>query len=114
MWWVGCASTITNLTPSQQPRNAAGLYPVAVAWDTGQATIRPQSLTPQVVVGDKTYPMQAMPLMSNRWETVIPAAATDRFVHFHFKIDYDYNRMGKPGKSSVLSQEYTFRILDKP
>lgn len=112
LWLVGCASTITNLTPSQQPRNAAGLYPVGVAWDTQQATIRPQTLTPYVVVGENAYPMQATALMSNRWETVIPVPPTERFVHFHFKVDYEYSRMGKPGKSSQLSQEYTFRIID--
>ena len=110
---VGCVSTITNLTPSQQPRNATGLYPVGVAWDTRLATIRPQTLTPYVIVGDNAYPLQPTPLMSNRWETVIPVPATERFVHYHFKIDYEYSRMGKPGKSSVLSQDYTFRIMEK-
>ena len=110
---AGCATTITNLTPSQQPRNANGLYPVAVAWETRQATIRPQTLTPYVVVGDNAYPLQATPFMSNRWEAVIPVPAEERFAHYHFKIDFEYSRMGKPGKSSMLSQDYTLRILDK-
>jgi hypothetical protein len=57
--------------------------------------------------------MQLTPAMSNRWETVIPVPPSERFVHYHFKVDYEYRRMGKPGKSSKLSQDYTFRIVDK-
>jgi hypothetical protein len=113
VWLVGCASTITNLSPSQLPRNANGQYPVAVAFDTRQATIRPQTLTPYVIVGETAYPMQPTPLITNRWEAVIPVPASERFAHYHFKLDYEYTRMGKPGKNSMLSQDYTLRILDQ-
>ena len=75
---AGCASTITNLTPSQLPRNANGLYSVSVAWDTQQQTVRPQTLTPYVIVGMESYPMRPTLLMSNRWETVFPVPATEK------------------------------------
>jgi hypothetical protein len=110
---VGCTSTVTNLTPSQQPRNANGLYPVGVAWDTQKASIREQSVTPYIIVGETAYPMQRTPFLTNRWDGVIPVPATERFANYHFKIDYEYGRMGKPGKNSILSQDYSLRILDK-
>ena len=111
---AGCVSTITNLTPSQLPRNANGLYAVAVAWDTQQQTVRPQTLTPFVIVGLESYPMRPTLLMSNRWETVIPVAPTEKSVRYHFKVDYEYNAaLKKPQKSSKLSQEYTLDVMDK-
>ena len=110
LFLAGCASTITNLTPSQLPRNATGLYAVSVAWDTEQQTVRPQTLTPYVVVGLNTYPMRPSPLMSNRWDTVIPVPATDTLVHYHFKVDYEYNAIGKPKHGSKLSKDYTLEI----
>ncbi len=109
----GCASTITNLTASQQRRSPNGLYPVDVAWDTRQQTVRPESLTPYVVVGLEAYAMRPTSMMSNRWETVIPVAATEKFVHYYFKVDYQYNAMKKPRKGSKLSQGYTLEILEK-
>ena len=42
-------SSITNLTSTHQPRNAAGLYPVEYEWDTSQQTIRPDTITPYAV-----------------------------------------------------------------
>ena len=110
---AGCVSTVTNITPSQQRRNANGLYPIEFAWDTRQETIRPQSLTPYVVVGMNSYPMRPTSMMSNRWESVIPVPATENFVHYHFKVDYEYNAIKKPGKGSKLSQGYTLEIVDK-
>ena len=110
---AGCVSTITNLTPSQLPRNANGLYAVAVAWDTQQQTVRPQTLTPYVIVGLESYPMRPTLLMSNRWETVIPVPPTEKSVRYHFKVDYEYNAMGQPKKGSKLSQEYTLEVTEK-
>ena len=37
---AGCATHITNLTPLQQVRNANNLYPVDVALDSNQQTLR--------------------------------------------------------------------------
>src|SRR2546426_11103529 len=48
---AGCATNFTNLTPQQQERNANNLYPVEVALDSRQQTLRWQSIRPQIVVG---------------------------------------------------------------
>ena len=72
----GCAtSQVTNLTPSRQPRNASGVYPVEFAWDSNQASIIDKSIKPVVVVGFEMYPMRPSLDIVNRWETVIPIAA---------------------------------------
>src|SRR5207249_10045968 len=66
--FVGCTTTFTNLTPQQQARNANNLYPVEVALDTRQATLRWESIRPQIVVGTEFYSMHPTLLMTNRWE----------------------------------------------
>ena len=44
---AGCATQLTNLTPQQQVRNANNLYPVEVAFNTRQQTVRWQSIQPK-------------------------------------------------------------------
>ena len=110
--FVGC-STITNLTPSQQPRNATGLYPVEAKWDSRQQSIRPQSIKPSVMVGLQSYPMQKTPLMKNRWETLVPVPADKNSIIYQFKFDYEYNSIPQPLPDSKLSREYKLDIVDK-
>jgi hypothetical protein len=110
---AGCTSTITNLTPSKQPRNTAGLYPVEVAWDTREQVVRPESLTPYVVVDFESYKMQPTLGMKNRWEAQIPVPADRTVVPYHFRVDYEYNSYGKPKPGSKLSQGYKLEITDK-
>ena len=109
--FVGC-STITNLTPSQQPRNSTGLYPVEVKWDSRQQSIRQQSLEPSVMIGHESYSMRKTPLMKNRWETLIPVPADKNEVNYRFKFDYEYNAIPQPRPDSRLSPEYKLRIVD--
>ena len=109
---AGCSSTVTNLTPSKQPRNAAGHYPVEVAWDTREQTVRPATLHPFVVVGFESYPMRPTLGMKNRWETVIPVPPDKNAVAYHIRFDYDYNAFGKPQKGSRLSPGYKLEVLD--
>ncbi len=111
--FTGC-STITNLTPSQQPRNATGLYPVEVAWDSRQQSIRPDSIKPSVMVGLENYPMRKTPLMKNRWETLVPIPAGKNIINYRFKFDYDYNAIPQPRPDSRLSPEHKLQILDAP
>ena len=110
---VGCASTITNLTPSKQPRNATGLYPIEAAWDTRQQTVRPSSLQPYVVAGFESYPMRPTAGVKNRWETLIPVAPNVNTVPYHIRFDYKYNTFGKPKESSRLSPGYELQIIDR-
>ena len=111
---TGCVhSTITNLTPSRQPRNATGVYPVEVAWDTHQQTVRQETLTPMVVVDFDFFPMRRTVGITNRWEALIPVPAAKNGLNYHFKFDYDYNKFGGPQKSSKLSRGYKLDIVDK-
>jgi len=48
---TGCSTTISNLTPSQLPRNANNLYPFEVSFDTSQKTVRENSIKPAVMIG---------------------------------------------------------------
>jgi uncharacterized protein YceK len=110
---AGC-STITNLTPSQQPRNASGLYPVEAKWDSRQQTIRPESFKPSVMVGLQSYPMRKTALMKNRWETLVPVPPDQNSINYRFKFDFEYNAIPQPMPDSKLSREYKLQIFDKP
>ena len=110
---AGC-STITNLTPSQQARNATGLYPIEAAWESRQQSIRQDSFKPSVMVGLDNYPMRKTSLMRNRWETLVPIPADKNAINYRFKFDFDYNTIPQPRPDSKLSPEYRLEILDKP
>jgi hypothetical protein len=110
---AGCTSTITNLTPSKQARNATGMYPVEVAWDSREQVVRPETLTPYVVVEFESYKMRPTLGMKNRWEVLIPVPADKNMVPYQFRVDYEYNSYGKPKPSSKLSQSYKLEITDK-
>ena len=108
---ISCAtSLITNLTPSTLPRNPSGQYLVEMKLDTTQQTLRPDSVTPHVHVGFDAYPMRPTLKMTNRWEALVPVAADKDSIIYHFKVDYEYNRFGQPGKGSRLSPEYKLTI----
>ena len=110
---AGCATQLTNLTPLQQLRDTNNLYRVEVAFNSRQQTIRWQSIEPKIIVGTESYEMRPTPLMTNRWEGLIPVPAGTSIVHYHYRFDYQYNRMGNPGKDNSVSRDYTLRILDQ-
>ena len=112
---MSCAtSTIINLTPTHQPRNPNGVYPVEMALESSQQTLQHESLTPYVVVGFDFYKMQTTLGMTNRWEALVPIAAGKDSINYHFKVDYRYNRMGAAGRGSRLSEEYKLAIGETP
>lgn len=110
---AGCTTTLTNLTPLQQPRNANNLYPVEVAMATRQQSLRWESIKPQIMVGNEFYPMRPTTLMTNRWEGLLPVPAEAKSVRYRYKFDFNYNTFGKAKPDSALSQEYTLRVLDQ-
>jgi hypothetical protein len=109
---AGCTTTFTNLTPLQQPRNTNNLYTVEVSLNTRQQSLRWDTIRPQIMVGTDYYPMRPTPLMTNRWEGLLPVSASTSLVHYRYKFDYDYNTLGKPKPDSSLSPEYTLRIVE--
>ena len=107
---LGCSSTLTNLTPSTVPRNANGVYPVEVDWQHRLQALRPETVKAYVVVGLEQIPMQAVPIVSNRWESLLPIPADKSFVYYRFKFDYELNGMPLPRHDSKLSKEYKVQI----
>ena len=111
---AGCASTtFTNLTPQQQVRNPDNQYPVEVALNSRQQTLRWDTIRPQIMVGNAYYPMRKTLLMKNRWEGFVPVPAGTNVVHYRYKFDFEYNAFGSPRTDSALSPEYTLRVLEK-
>ena len=109
---TGCASQLTNLSALHQRRNDNNLYPVEVAFHSRQQTIRWQSIQPKIVVGRESYEMRPTPYMTNRWEGLIPVPKDTSLVHYRYRLDFRYNRMGPPGNDNAISREYTLRIID--
>jgi len=54
---TGCAGMFTRLTPLQQSRNASNLYPVEVAFNSQQQSLRWETIQPYVLVNGELYPM---------------------------------------------------------
>ncbi len=107
---AGCATSLTNLTPLQQVRNANNLYPVEVAFDSSQQSLRWEDIRAQILVGDAAYPMRPTLLMTNRWEGLLPVPHDLNSVTYRYKLDYEHNSFGKPKAASRVSPEYTLQI----
>ncbi len=108
----GCAATLTNLTPQAQSRNPENLYPVEVALNTRQQTLRWDSIKPQIMVGNQVIPMRSTALMTNRWEGLIPVPPGTNIIHYRYKFDFQHNAMGGPRSDSAMSEVYTLRIVE--
>ena len=114
LFLTGCTTTtLTNLTPRQHTRNPNGLYPVEVMWDSSAARIVDDTIKGYVVIGQDAYPMQRSPMLTNRWETVLPVPADKDFINYRFKFDYEYVKIPKRQPSSKLSDPYQFQIIDR-
>lgn len=112
LFLTGCATTLTNLTPRQQKRNANGVYPVEVMWDSQQANIVKDSIKGYVVVGEHAYPMQRSHMLTNRWETFLPVPADKEFVNYRYKFDYELLKIPVRQPSSKLSAPYQLQISE--
>jgi hypothetical protein len=108
---AGCGSVITNLTPSSYVRDPSGNYRVEAEWASQREAIREGSFRPMVVVETNTYPMRAVPLVQDRWEGFIPVAADQDLIHFYYKFDFMINSVSEPRPDSLLSPEYSLKIV---
>ena len=77
-----------------------------------QQTLRWDSIKPQILVGNESYPMRPTTLMTNRWEGLVPVPSGTALVHYRYKFDFDYNSMGKAKTDSALSPEYTLQVRE--
>jgi len=110
---TGCTATITNLSASHQVRNPNNLYPVEAALNTRQQSLRWETIQPFVVVGTEAYAMRPTPLMTNRWEGLIPVPAQTNVVYYRYKFEFKYNDFGGQQNDSASSSEYKLQILEK-
>ena len=112
---AGCSTTatFTRMTPSQQPRNTDNLYPVEVAFNSQQQSIRWDSIQPHVLVSGQSFPLRPVPVVKNRWEGLLPVPPTLNNVTYRFKFDYLYNAFGKnPQPESSWSPTYSLKVVD--
>ena len=114
---AGCTTaTFTRLTPGEQPRNADNLYPVEVAFDSQQQSLRWDSIQPYVLVQGQPQPLplRQVPLVKNRWEGLVPLPPGASTASYRFKFDYLYNNFGSaPKPNSVSSKIYTLKVVDQ-
>jgi hypothetical protein len=57
--------------------------------------------------------MEPALMLKNRWETLVPITATNKFVSYRYKFDYNYNRFGSRGANSKLSPQYQLEITER-
>ena len=111
---TGCAGHFTRLTPLQQSRNANNLYPVEVAFNSQQQSLRWETIQPYVIANGEPYPLHPVPLVQNRWEGFVPVPAGVNSANYRFKFDYKYNNLGTAPKStSAVSPIYKLNIIDR-
>ena len=113
---AGCSTTgtFTRMTPSQQPRNADNLYPVEVAFNSAQQSLRWDSVHPYVLVQGQAFPLRPVPVVQNRWEGLVPVPPTANSVTYRFKFDYLCNTFGKaPQPDSSWSKAYALKVIDQ-
>lgn len=110
---AGCTGTLTNLTPGYQPRNPSGLYPVSVAFNTRQQSLRWESIKPYVQIGNELIEMRRTPLMTNRWETLVSVPPGTSAISYRYKFDWQYNAIPTPRNDSLLSSPQTLQIVDQ-
>lgn len=110
---TGCATNFTRLTPNQQPRNANNQYPVEVAFNSQQQSLRWESIQPYVLVNGQPYPLRQVAMITNRWEGFVPVPPSANTASYRFKFDYLYNNWGTPPKpNSAYSPEYKLEIIE--
>ena len=76
--------------------------------------MRWESLKPYVLVNGELYPLRPVPMVTNRWDGLVPVPPTANGVIYRFKFDYLYNNMGtEPKPNSAFSPSYNLKIVDQ-
>ena len=111
--WTGCSTTaITNLTPSQLPRKESGQYQFAAEYSTRQQSLVKESMEAYVIVGNDQYPMQRTPMLTNRWETLVPIPLEQDVVTYRFRFNYEYRAIPDRRSDSRESKYYQLFLLE--
>ena len=107
---AGCATTVTNITATAQPRNPNNQYLIEFQWDTTEQAVVPDSVQPYVVTGFDTYEMRPVLRMTNRWEAYVPVSADKNVLVYSFKVEYETRQFGGVQKRARNSEEYKLYI----
>ncbi len=108
---AGCATTtITNLTPSRLPRKENGQYPFAVEYATRQATLLKDTMKAYVVIGEDKFPMERTPMLTNRFETLVPIPPGQDLLTYRYRFDYEYRAIPAHEQASRESKYYQLTI----
>jgi len=111
---VGCTtSSISNLTPSRLPRKDNGQYQFGVEWTSRQQSLIKDSIKAYVLIGLDQYPMERTPLLTNRWETLVPITTDKDSVIYRYKFDYEYQGFPDRHPDSKLSKVYQLFLLER-
>jgi len=111
---AGCtAPSIINLTASRLPRKENGLYAFEAEWSSRQQSLVKESMKAYVVVGFEHYEMQRVPMLTNRWETLVPIPADKNALSYHYKFDYEYLAIPHRQPNSAASKTYQLLILNQ-
>jgi hypothetical protein len=109
---AGCTTTFTNLTPQHQARRADNMYPVEVSMVSRQASIRWDTIKPQIAVDNELYSMRPVMLMTNRWEGLLPVPPGKTVILYRYKLNYDCSTIGGSKPGSATSPQYRLKITD--
>lgn len=82
-------------------------------WDSQAADIKKDTIKGFIIVGEDAYPMQRSPMLTNRWEALLPVPGDKDFVNYRFKFDYMYLKIPAPQPSSKMSAPYQLQIVDR-
>ena len=111
---AGCATTtITNLTPSRQVRKTNGQYAFEVEFRSRQQSLIRDSIKGYVVIGLDQYPMQRVPMLTNRWETLVPIGSDKDVVTYRYRFDYEYRAIPAHRPDNAQSKYHQLLIVDK-
>lgn len=115
LFGAGCASHITNLTPTTVQAESSGLYHFEAEWETNQRSVnlRQDDIKAFVVIDQKFYPMARVARMVNRWETKIPLRDPAVPVYYYYRWDYGAAGFGQVNPNSVRSGQYRLQVLGK-
>jgi hypothetical protein len=115
VWLTGCTTTrITNLTPSRLPRKENDQYSFAVEYASRQQSLIRDSIQAYVIIGGERYPMERIPMLNNRWETLVPVPPDQDVVTYHYRFDYQYRGIPERRSDSKESRYYQLFLLDAP
>ena len=110
---TGCTTTtITNLTPSQVRKAANGYYLFEVEFTSNQRSILPETIQPQLIIGNEMIAMQRGPVLQDRWEQLVRITNNLPLVYYQFKVDFGYNSIPIPRENSRLSRVFKLEIVE--